>query len=562
MNGFKNFMTNVSLNKIYCYFLLMSSTILLSSSSFFLTDYLTIKISNNDFSVIQFDYALKNNIILALKIQEKKETKGSRNWLSLNKQLAKSESSAALKLGLWFKKDTSQAILWFEQAIRLNSQEAIVELTQLYYQQDDLIRAKATLKLFSDVQKNTTLAEAALLLRFKMAIYAGESNILDQLLNSEALTLYRNIEIDRLLADIYKYRIVSSKITPINRILNNGKHLNKPLPKESNSASFEHQRSLSCITSLQLFATNLEHLKHLEQLIKKFKVEQALSKFICLPIPLYISNKRLECVTKPSEAITCNESLWQSVADKVDSRNIGLMLEKGGANVHLGILYFDVEDDVNVFSHEVSHLLGFVDEYPLINKHVICESVQNESFSHNIAVLNQYYQGEKEGVRKKILKEIPWADDIKESTPILEAVPQNLNRIKYWRLGTPESYKNEVGVYPSESCQKSEKSTSQALKNSSIKNMNLPKFDLSIYSAFKPLHRPTQLRYYSNTFPNEYIAMVEERPLTYLMPSFHYNIALSLYQKGKISAAIHWLKVASKWEKDPLRKKIILEGAF
>ncbi|MEI6895195.1 MAG: hypothetical protein V5789_11355 [Colwellia sp.] len=519
-----------------------------------MSNYLNDKLTHNEFSAAQFTFALQRKYIAALIIAEKKADLGSANWLTLNKALAQHESSSALKLAFWFQEKykkklhhesnkvaISQAIMWFEQAIRLHSQAATVALAQLYYQQKDPLKALVILKELPKVLLDNKLAQSVLLLRIEMAIYLGDVVLVKQLLNTNTLKQYSPINIEGLLADIDRYGVVKSRIGKRTLVGHTAFKLTK------NKESIQSQVTSTCLTSLQLFATNLKHLRHLEQLIKSFKEQQSLAQFICLPTPLYISKKRLECVDNSTQAIACDESRWLSVADEVNTRHIGLMLDKGGANVHFGILYFDSADDESVFSHEVSHLLGFVDEYPLLQNHASCQNIQKKTFSHNIAVLKQYYEGDKKQIRAEILMNIPWAKSIKTSTPILEPVREKPNKQKRWRLGTPKAYQQQVGIYLSESCQQSDS------------KHNLP---YAGFSAFKPLSRPTQLRYYTNDFPKEYLAMLTAKPLAYIMPSFHYNIALALYLQGQVSDAKYWLEKASKWEDDPSRELAVLKGAF
>lgn len=532
--------------------------ILLSSSSFFLPYYLTEKINSSNYSNGQFAFALKNNYISALIIQEQNSAIGSVNWLRLNRALAVTQHEAALKLARWYliknqkegqanKQSVTQqaakgvlsnaAIIWFEQAIRLHSQLAIIELAQLYFEHGQVVKAQSIINHFPEILPNNKLGETAWRLRLTIAIYLGEVDNVKQLLNSELLADHTNnkhSETNRLLADIAKYTIINK--SPL--IARN----------DTDKVNLTDQRSPSCLTSLQLFATNLSHLTQLEQLIKSFKAQQPLAHYICLPTPKYISIKQLDCSAKKHQAIFCDEARWQSVAKEVNSRHIGLMLNEGGANVHLGILYFDSQDGIDVFSHEVSHLLGFVDEYPLIKGHDKCQGIQVKPFSYNIAVLKKYYQGDKQKLRSMILKNIPWANSIKAETPILQLVHGRLNKQKIWRLGTPLNEQDNVGVYVSESCHNASKPSSSSQGAS--------------YSAFKPLNRRTQLRYFANDFPSEYLTLIEDKPSAYLMPSFHYNIALALYQQGKVTQAKYWLNKAGQWESNQVRKAMILKGGF
>ena len=124
----------------------------------------------------------------------------------------------------------------------------------------------------------------------------------------------------------------------------------------------------------------------------------------------YIPINELDCNNDPQKAITCNEVQWELRAKTINTRYVGLMLPEGGANVHLGMLYFDAQDSVDVFAHEISHLLGFVDEYALTPEHSICQQPQKEIFSQNISVLKNRYQGNRKEVRVKVLKQLAWAE--------------------------------------------------------------------------------------------------------------------------------------------------------
>ena len=135
-----------------------------------------------------------------------------------------------------------------------------------------------------------------------------------------------------------------------------------------------------------------------------------------------------------------------------------------------------------MFVHEISHLLGFVDEYPLPTNHQNCLQYQKEIFANNIAVLARVYQGSKTVIRQKVLSQLAWGAFIKNSTPILQRVKalsdvDNLTKIEQWQLGTPTTYNQEVGLFLSESC------------------------DNTQLQAFKPLYKQTKLRYCEKTLP-------------------------------------------------------------
>ncbi len=528
----------------------MSLLALLSTSSFFLSTYLSDEISSGDHNAAQLNFALKRENKAALTFALKQLEKHSEPWLLLAKKLAKTNAEVAIQLAHYFigKQKHQQTIVWYQQAIRLNSLVAAVELAQFYFNnQEDVITAKQVLiELFehSITQTSTPLKVLveATILNITIAIHQGDISLVEEMVKRHSQLLKNDSKGLQLLNNIDKFSIS----TTINTRLENT-HPKLNLNKEN---SYYQKPDQPCPISLQLFATNLIHLKQVEQLINRFKSSSlskntpSLSDHLCFSPVRYIALNALSCTHTKDEAIRCDESILGDLAQSIRSRYVGIMLPKGGANVHLGLLYFDAQDDVNVFSHEVSHLLGFIDEYPLPSEHSRCENSQLQPFSHNIAVLAKFYQGARSLIRAEVLAQISWAAQIKASTPILQAV--TLNNKQGWLLETPEKFESEVGVFAAKSCDNNFK---EKLGKNSI-------------SAFKPVANRTQLTYFSLPFPNEYLTLLNTKPNEFLMPSFHYNIAFAHYRKGNIVQANYWLTQAEKWENTKERRIKIRQGNF
>jgi hypothetical protein len=185
-----------------------------------------------------------------------------------------------------------------------------------------------------------------------------------------------------------------------------------------------------------------------------------------------------------------------------------------------------------------------VDEYPLVKGHSKCQTSQQHIASQNIAVLQNSYQGERSAIREKVLKQLAWAEQIKKTTPILYLKDSDSKKNQYWQLGTPEEFEQEVGVFKAETCD-----------NNSAKKQ-------STFGAFKPLLARTKLQYDELNFPEQYIALFEKNSVDFLMPSFHYNIALAYYQQNKIEQANEWLEKAVSWESGYSRRKKVRQGDF
>lgn len=495
----------------------MSLIILLPSSSFFLSSHLTELIKQRDFNQAQLDHAITLKIPAAYQVLQARASYGSTAWLVASQALAKSSPDVAKALGDYYygQKQVAQAIFWYQQAIRAAFVPAYLSLASVYVEQDKLDQAWQTL-----TQGNTKgpLADgeqgiARLLLQMEIAITRGDIAFVKQHL----ARLRHQPAASSLLQAIAHYQILPQQGAALPSV--HIAPLQSPLTKSQ------------CRVSISPFATNLNELDAMQALVKQFE-QHALASFVCFSKVRYRAINTLKCEYQSGQAIQCRERHWAGQSKALNSRFIALMLPKGGANVHLGILYLDKHDTVQVFAHEIAHLLGFIDEYPLPAQHDKCANEQQEAFSHNIVVLNQLYQGQAAKIRQQLMLQIPWASQIADTTPILQGVEDG------WKLGTPVQYRQDVGVFSAETCDK----TNQ--------------------TAFKPLYGQTQLRYFEQPFPALYLSLLKKNPQQYLMPSFHYNIALELFLGGDVSQAKQWLNEAVKWEQGSARKQKIGQGDF
>ena len=513
----------------------------LSTSSFFLPDFLSRVIENDEHTTRQFNFALaqENEVALLYALQQAKPE--SEYWQDVAKILAKNNGKVAYLLADFyvnkkhsvesFSHQSEQATLWYQQAIRLNYPKASIALAELYFQQGDDLAAQNLLSTLQVMElpsyQHDDVAAAAIILKIKVAISIGDITLANSLLIKFS-SLLQSSEVGILLLNaIEKYQV---------------------LPLSNYSRTNTGTNVITCPNSIQFFATNLLHLAQVEQLVKHFK-NKPLNDLVCFSPVRYLPLTTLSCSSAPQSTILCDESKFDVIADSVTTRYIGIMLPEGGANVHLGMLYFDAKDSIDVVEHEISHLLGFVDEYPLVKGHVKCRAFQQHISTQNIAVLQKSYQGERSAIREKVLKQLAWADQIKTNTPILH--PNNLylsdeNKInnQEWQLGTPERFEQEVGLFRSQTCD-----------NNSTKQK-------STFSAFKPLLARTKLQYDELNFPEQYVALFEKNSVDFLMPSFHYNIALAYYQQNNIELANDWLEQAASWESDDSRRKKIRQGDF
>ena len=500
----KNIMMGLSI-------MLLSS---LSTSSFFLNDYLTKVIIKNEHTASQLSFAIENDNFAAFNFAWKNSLLHSVQWLDYGKEVAKTQGEAAYQLAVYYQNKTEpepkKVIFWYKNAIRLKYTHASIALGQYYFQHDKLTETAQIIAALP-IENLAGLKVSAIALKINIAINLGDVATVNKLIDQYANLLQNSEAGQLLLADVQRYHVLFSPESTRNINL---------LPP-------------SCNNSIQLFATNLKHLKRLEIIIKGFK-EQTLSNNVCFTPIRYIPINELDCNNDPQKAIACNEVQWELRAKTINARYVGLMLPEGGANVHLGMLYFDAQDSVDVFAHEISHLLGFVDEYALTPEHSICQQPQQEIFSQNISVLKNRYLGNRKEVRVKVLKQLAWGKYINDNTPILQEVV-GVTGEQLWQLGTPEEFSHQIGVFHAKTCDNSLSSS----------NNN--------FSAFKGASQRTKLQYFALTFPDVYKKLLHENITEYRMPSFHYNIALAYFHQAVtnnrfIEQAHYWMKEAEKWE--------------
>ena len=470
--------------------LLISLVILLLLSLFFLTlSYIeklnTAEITRHELSALEsldFFTATDTDERLA----QLRTNDNIKSWVHLAQLHAHKSPNAAYQLGQYLLSTGNKrsAILWFKTAIRQQHIDARLALANIYFDTQQYLAIKP---LLLPVITN----EKALLALYKLALYQGDLLFINS---------YKNKLAHGANAEFYQELVQYSVFEDLNEFGLN----NKTISKNTSPAP-------TCLVDVQLFSTNLTGLRHAGSLISSYG-EHRMSKYICLTQAKYIPSQAVKCQHEVTEKITCDASLWLTRKD-ITARYIGLIVEQGKANVDHGIMYLDQNDDLDVLIHELSHFIGFVDEYPLPKQHQKCQQVQETPFAHNLVVLDKNYQGNRQALRENILSQVPWRSLIKGTTPILS---QGKNG---WRLATPDTFNGEVGMYSADAC----------LHNRYVQ-------------AYKPIARRTKLEYFELALPEIYEGLLMLAPREFLMPSYHYNISQDLVEQGELSGAIEVLQ--------------------
>lgn len=471
----------------------MSLLLLVVASSFFLPAMMTYLLDRDISHSYVVNYGKENRLTAFDEYQIRHNNVGSKAWLSATINLVEKYPAYTLILANYFKSNNkiSKAKFWFQQANRAGLISAKIPLATIFYQQKEFDTAKTLLQEAYEVKESLSksLREKTISLLLNFAIKEGSSRRIRRY--SAELSVINSKS--KLLADIEKYQVFA--IFPEALTVNSDKN-----------STIESEQ---CVASIQFFATNIADLQYVEKLIREVK-SNAIAEFSCFYPPRYMPLPRLSCDHESDSTIQCDESVWQAYVPSISAKYLGVLLPSGGAKVHNGILYLDSQDTVDVFAHELSHLFGFADEYPLPKGHGRCLSEQTEMFSYNTAVLIKDVINDSGGnisqslARKNLLAQIPWAKYIDEQTPIFT---KHENK---WVIGTPLSYKYAVGLFPSETCNNSD-------------SVNAPRFQ-----SFKPVNERTALQYFELKFPKVYQQLLSDDPSRFLMPSYKTNIELSL----------------------------------
>lgn len=425
------------------------------------------------------DYGRSQQLSAYYLYQRRHNSVGSTDWLLATQQLAKTSSTNAIELADWYRQnnDNVQQQFWLQQAINLDSKKASLLLAKLLLTMTKYNEAhKALHALDSRVDKKRLTTEQltdkqinTLLFDIKLSVRLGDVEHVKELAAQLSNITIRTIAVDKTKEILNRYKIVNQQVMVSN--------------------------AFTCKLSILPIATNIEDLEILDQLLYEVGT-QSLGKSFCFATPIYQPLNTLGCLAKEGKRIECQRQTFQRLAKQTKAKYIMAMMPRGGANVNNGILYIDSADTVDVVNHELSHLLGFVDEYPLPINHAKCMAEQSQSFAHNIMVVKNNYDVSGEGWRENILARIPWAEQIKADTPL-----RFLNKEK-WQLGTPKSHIDEIGLFKTNTCQGKRYDENGEL------------IELQV---FKPVSVNTQLEYFELAFPKQYIDIFLQAPQRFIM---------------------------------------------
>ncbi|TLU66360.1 hypothetical protein FE810_06625 [Thalassotalea litorea] len=386
-------------------------------------------------------------------------------WLPLSRRLAQNDGETAFSLYQYFTRQhqNHQANVWFEHALQLNYPRAIEAQVLRFISQNDYPKAKSL------IGKLDTNSETFFSLQLRLAIAAEQGD----LVRDASMKLAQENPNHRLLGDVRQFAI-------------------NDYWQQTNAVGFASPFKQNCANSVQFFAGSLANLRRLNFLFQSIQQDPFIAQEFCLYPPKYIPKSVLDCNNLTSARLQCSLRAISPYRQKSGVDYIGVLSDHGRANVNHGVLYLDRFDDVHVFKHELLHLIGFIDEYPLPKNHQVCQVNEFSAVANNI-VVDSTPRSEFDSdtqARRQVLGKIPWGVLIKPTTPITQMV--NGKRV----LGTPEEFQDEVGLFNAQTC------------------------DQQARASFKPQHTWGAMRYNSLPLSHVYQQIYAMNAGEYAMKKF------------------------------------------
>ncbi|WP_147301959.1 hypothetical protein [Thalassotalea euphylliae] len=473
--------------------IIMSLMAIVPSSSFSFYDYFDRLTLNQEPDITLQTFALKQNHSKAHFFNFANSDEGSVSWLNSGVRLARNDPMISTDIGSWHlaQGHFTQAERYLMQGHLQGIDEATGKLLALWQENEEHSKIN---ELDVGVIANWDLDIAAAKVNGLMA--TGEQAKLTLL----AAKFRAQTHLLPLYYELVEFKVISQA---------------EPLPRFN--ADLDPSK---CPLSITLLANQLGDLRRWQQLAKEYQ-KSNLNQFLCIADVRYVKPFTDACELETKTPIRCNEARLASELTSlahVPSDYIALMLPKGGANVHMGILYLDRADDGKIFTHEVAHLLGFVDEYKLKQTHPVCQSTNSE-LSWNIATVSTNTVSEGY-VSLQQLEKLPWYTQIAptiSANQANQAKQTNLTKIPVNQALTPEG----VGVFVADTCMESKSVT-----------------------ALKPLQRNTMMNNHDYPLPPLYVHLLGQNLSRFKMPSYHYNFGVAMYRAKKGKEALSWLNKA------------------
>ncbi|TKB44404.1 hypothetical protein [Thalassotalea mangrovi] len=345
---------------------------------------------------------------------------GSRQWLHLGRKLGEDDGDVALMLYQFFSSSQPrQANLWLKKAITLGNPQAYEIQVRRLIDSNQLDKAHRLIESIANAP------ESYWSLKLQIALELEQGSDVLEAINHLSETAPTHL----MLAEVEKFSITDYW-------------------QQQKLRAGALAATRSCPTSVQFYASSLNQLNRISRLQELLNNEPFFAREFCFYSPRYVPKSVLGCSDDSDLRLECDVDSLADTYLRSTADYVGIIAENGRANVNNGILYLDVQDDIQVFKHELMHLVGFIDEYSLPGEHQVCQVDKFAAIAKNIVVSagkNQQFESEQQA-REQLFDTIPWSALIKDSTPVTQVV----DGVRV--LGTPSDYQGEVGLFAAQTC--------------------------------------------------------------------------------------------------------------
>jgi len=137
-------------------------------------------------------------------------------------------------------------------------------------------------------------------------------------------------------------------------------------PLDSDPLQSTRSKTSSCALYLQPVLSSKQSAIQWQQLQQQWRQDAQLSSLaLCFRAPVFIDSQLLACSEHSSKRIACNADALTAVVLQGQATQILVLAGQGGASYNNGWLQLPETANLPLLRHEISHLFGFIDEYPL-----------------------------------------------------------------------------------------------------------------------------------------------------------------------------------------------------
>jgi len=147
-------------------------------------------------------------------------------------------------------------------------------------------------------------------------------------------------------------------------------------PQPWRAAPVGQRSSPSCALYLQPVLSTRQSSVQWQHLLQQWQQDPQLSGLaLCFRQPVFVDSQLLACSEQRTERIVCNAQALMEVVRQGTASQILVLAGRGGASYNNGWLQLPETATLPLLRHELSHLFGFIDEYPLSQAIAMAECV-------------------------------------------------------------------------------------------------------------------------------------------------------------------------------------------